>query len=135
MDPHVVFTGLDAEGYLLVGGGIHVGVFRDQTTGNTGWFFSLDLGAGLGGNVGFSGGVASNLSSFQGPTSVVGAGYGPVSGNYVSQPGQITKPVAVSAGPGVNFLPPPLSEVPASAHASKSNITLFKTSLPPCHKM
>ena len=129
--PNVVFGGVDVEGYLIAGGGFHFGGFYDRSTGNVGWFFSFDLGGGLGANAGISGGIASNLSSFQGPTSVLGTGVGPVSGNYITQSESPTRPIAISGGMGANAMPP--LPLPASVHVSKSFTWLFATSLPPCH--
>jgi hypothetical protein len=130
LDPNVIFAGVDVEGYLLVGGGIQLGGFYDRSTGNFGAYFSLDLGGGLGSTAGGVFGAASNLSSFQGPTSVVGAGVGPISANYITQPGSLRSPVGASVGVGANAMPP--LPLPAQAHASKSFTNLFATSLPPC---
>lgn len=79
------------------------------------------------------GGIARNLSFFQGPVRVIGAGLGPVSGNYVSQLHDPTSPIAASIGLGANAMPP--LRLPASVHVSKSFTWLFLTSLPPCNEM
>lgn len=130
LKPNVLFGSFDAEGYVMFGIGIHLGGFYDRSTKNYGLFWAFDVGGGLGASAGVSGGVARDLSSFQGAVSVLGAGIGPVSGNYASQVGQLGKPVAISGGLGVNAMPP--LPVPASVHSSKSYTTLFATSLPPC---
>ena len=65
--PNVTFGGFDVEGYLLAGFGLHVGRFYDRSTRNSGWYFSLDLGGGLGANAGISGG--SNVTGSIGPKS------------------------------------------------------------------
>lgn len=129
--PNVFTFSFDAGGYLLFGGGIQIGVFYDRSTGNYGGFYTIDLGAGLGGSAGFSFGSASNLSSFQGPTSTIGGGVGPVTATYVSQPESLTKSIGGSLGLGGNVMPPPL-DLPASISASKSYTILFHPSLPPC---
>jgi hypothetical protein len=117
-NPNVVYAGFDLEGYLLSGGGAHVGGFYDRSTGKFGMFGSVDLGGGYGGSFGFSVGVASNLSSFQGPTGVVGGGLGPVAATYTFQSGDPTSPVSVSFGPAANLMP--VINAPASFHVGVS---------------
>ena len=127
LDPNVIFGSFDFEGYLLGGGGIHVGAFYDRSSGHYGGFLSLEIGGGLGGFVGVTGGEASSLSAFQGPASVAGVGAGPAAGNYIAQS---HGPIAYSTGLGANAMP--AIPIPASMHASKSYTWLLLTSLPPC---
>ena len=128
--PNVFFAGFDLEGYILSGGGIQVGGFYDRSSGHFGGYFSLDLGGVIGATAGGVFGSARNLSSFQGSTSAVGLGLGPVSASYISNPSSPSSPIGWTVGGGVNAIPP--LPVPAQAHASKSYTTLFATSLPPC---
>jgi RHS repeat-associated protein len=125
------FDFLDLEGYLGPGGGIHFGAFYDRSTGNYGLFRSVDSGGGWGGSAGTSFGAASQLSAFQGPTSVIGGGYGPISGSYQTQPESLTQPVSVSIGGGANMMP--VVNLPASAHAGKSYTSILTSTLPLCH--
>ena len=73
-DPNVIFGSLDVEGYIVGGIGLHLGAFYDRSSGNHGGFLSFDMGGGLGGFAGGSGGAASSLSAFQGRAAVVGLG-------------------------------------------------------------
>ena len=129
-DPNVITASFDLEGYLLSGGGGHLGGFYDRSSGNFGLFYSFDLGGGFGGSGGFSVGVASNLSSFQGPTGVVGGGIGPVAATYTFQSGDPTSPVAVSIGPAYNMMP--VINAPASFHVGKSFTKISFSTLKPC---
>lgn len=129
-DPHVTFASFDLEGYLGIGFGIHIGVYRDRTTGNAGVFGAMDGGAGWGGSAGLQVGVARDLASFQGAVSIIGAGYRFISANYASAPGNLTSPVAVSAGPSVNLMP--IINAPASVHGGRSYTMIQRSSLPLC---
>lgn len=127
---NVVFGTFDFEGYLLFGGGFHLGVFYDHQSGNWGSYDAMDLGIGLGGSAGLNFGSARDLSSFQGQTDVFGVGLGPVAANYVSARGDPLDPVAGSIGPASNLMP--VLGIPASAHASTSFTHITSSTLPPC---
>jgi hypothetical protein len=62
------------------------------------------------------GGVATNLSSFQGMVSVIGAGVGPVAVNYSLQLERPLAPISVSGGPAANLLL--VVPLPASGYVS-----------------
>jgi RHS repeat-associated protein len=130
LDPNVAFASFDLEGYILAGGGFHAGGFYDFSTGNFGFFTSIDLGGGYGGSVGFSGGFASNLSSFQGATSVIGGGAFIFQATYSSKPGDPFSPVALSAGLAANMMPG--LNVPGAFHAGKSFTAIRLSTLKPC---
>jgi RHS repeat-associated protein len=127
----VLFGSLGGEGYLGFGGGISGGGYIDSGTGEMGvfgagestavaWSGSIGYGASIGGQFG----IASNISSFNGPYSVIGLGVGPLSINYSFARDNFMAPISLSIGPSLNAMPFPL--VPGSFHYSQGNTSLAR---------
>jgi RHS repeat-associated protein len=127
---NVRFASLNIEGYMGFGFTEQLGIFKDTTTGNWGFYNTFGLGGGWGGSASINGGKARSLSSFQGLTGQLEGGIGPIAATYTASADDPFSPIALSGGLGWNMMPvPPL---PAAGNVSRTNTTIFGSTLPTC---
>jgi RHS repeat-associated protein len=100
----VLSLGGSGEAYFIFGGGGGAGIYYDTDTGRIGTYVAGEAGVGIGLSAGINFGVSKSMQTFQGFSSQIRVGAGPVTGQ--ANMSHLDKPItggSVSSGVGVPF--------------------------------